>query len=356
MISHKKYMQIALSLAEKGRGCTSPNPMVGCVVVKRGKIVGKGYHKKAGTEHAEVIALNQAFKKTKNSTLYVNLEPCSHWGRTPPCTEKILECGVKEVVIGMKDPHSVVNGFKELKFRGIKTKIGILEKESRKLNEAYIKYITSKTPFVILKVAMSLDGNIATSTGDSKYITSEEARKYVHQLRSECDAVLVGVNTVIRDNPLLNSRLVNGKDPLKIVIDSSLRIPEKCNLMKNPSGLIVATTSKASKKKLESFKKKGVRIIKTNAKNGMVDMNELMKQLGAMEIMSIIIEGGAEVNSSAIKEGIVDKLLIFTAPKIIGKGKEAIGDLGITKISKAIKIKEPTIRKVGKDVMIEAYL
>src|SRR3989339_1454200 len=190
-------MDIAIKLAEKGKGTTSPNPMVGCVVVKRGRIIGKGYHKKAGEEHAEVIALNQAGKKANNSTLYVNLEPCSHWGKTPPCTEKIVESGVREVIIGMEDPNPLVDGFKELKFRGLKTKIGILEKEARKLNEVFIKYIKTKRPFVILKVAMSVDGKIATSTGDSKYITSKEARTYVHQLRSDVDAVMVGLNTVL---------------------------------------------------------------------------------------------------------------------------------------------------------------
>ena len=193
MISHKKYMGMAIKLAEKGRGLTSPNPMVGCIIVKRGRIVGRGIHRKAGTEHAEVSALNDAGKKAINSTMYVNLEPCSHWGKTPPCTEKIVESGVREVIIGMKDPNPLINGFKELKFRGIKTKIGILEERAKKLNEAYIKYIKTKRPFVTMKVAMSLDGKIATSSGDSKYITGKEARALVHRLRGEVDAVLVGL-------------------------------------------------------------------------------------------------------------------------------------------------------------------
>ena len=208
MISHKKYMELTIRLAEKGRGLTSPNPMVGCIIVKRGRIVGKGFHKAAGTEHAEVLAIAEAGKKAINSTMYVNLEPCSHWGRTPPCTEKIVEAGVREVIIGAKDPNPLVDGFRELKFRGVKTKIGILEKEAKKLNEVFMKYMKTKKPFVILKVAMSLDGKIATATGSSKYITSREARAYVHQLRSEVDAVMVGLNTVLRDNPELTPRLV----------------------------------------------------------------------------------------------------------------------------------------------------
>ena len=349
-------MELALKLAEKGRGTTSPNPMVGCIIVKRGRIVGKGFHKKAGCEHAEVLAIESAGKKTANSTMYVTLEPCSHWGKTPPCTEKIVEAGVREVIIGMKDPNPLVEGFRELKFRGFKTKIGILEDEAKKLNEAYIKYMKTKKPFVILKVAMSLDGKIATSKGDSKYITSKEARTYVHEIRSSVDAVMVGLNTVLRDNPELTVRHVEGKDPLKIVVDSQLKIPKNCNLMKEPSKLIIATTNKASKKDIVKLEQKGIRIIITKSQKGMVDLNDLMKQLGKHEIMSIMMEGGSQLNSSAIKDGVVDKVIIFTAPKIIGNGVGAIGNLGVTKINKAIPLKGHSFRKIGKDLLIEGYL
>ena len=356
MISHKKYIDLAIKLAEKGRGLTSPNPMVGCIIVKRGRIVGKGYHKKAGEEHAEVLALNEAGKKAVNSTLYVNLEPCSHWGRTPPCTERIVEASVREVIIGMKDPNPLVDGFKELKFRGLKTKIGILENDAKKLNEVYIKYIKTKKPFAIIKVAMSADGRIATKTGDSKYITSKEARAYVHKLRTEVDAVMVGLNTVIRDNPELTPRLFKGKDPMKIVVDSMLKIPKNCKLMKEPSKLIVATTNKASKNEVVKLQQKGVNVIITKSDKGMVDLKDLMKHLGNHEVTSVMIEGGSELNSSAIKSGIVDKILIFTAPKLIGNGKGAIGNLGVNKIDKAINLKNPAINKIGKDMLIEAYL
>jgi len=356
LISHKKYMDLAIKLAERGKGITSPNPMVGCIVVKRGRIVGKGFHKKAGTEHAEVLALNDAGKKAINSTLYVNMEPCSHWGRTPPCTERIVEAGVREIIIGMKDPNPLVDGFRELKFRGLKTKIGILEKDAKKLNEVFIKYIKTKRPFVILKVAMSVDGKIATSTGDSKYITSKEARTYVHQLRSDVDAVMIGLNTLLRDNPELTPRLVKGKDPMKIVVDSSLKIPKSCNLMKDPAKLIIATTSKAPKNAVKKLQQKGINVIVTKSKNGMVELQDLMKQLGKHEITSVMIEGGSQLNSSAIKEGIVDRVLIFTAPKIIGNGIGAIGSLGIKKINNAINLKNPLTRKIGKDLLIEGYL
>jgi len=349
-------MDLTIKLAEKGRGLTSPNPMVGCIIVKRGRIVGKGFHKKAGMEHAEVLAIQDAGKKAMNSTMYVNLEPCSHWGRTPPCTERIVEAGVREVIIGMEDPNPLVDGFRELKFRGLKTKIGILEKEAKNLNEAYIKYIRTKRPFVIIKVAMSADGRIATKTGDSKYITSREARAYVHQLRTEVDAVMVGLNTVLRDNPELTPRLVKGKDPMKIVVDSSLKIPKNCNLMKNPSKLIIAVTNKAPKSSIKKMQQKGVTVISAKSKKGMVDLQDLMKQLGKHEIVSVMIEGGSELNSSAIKDRVVDKILIFTAPKLIGNGHGAIGNLGINKIDKAINLKNPVAKKIGNDILIEGDL
>ena len=356
MISHKKYMEIALKIAEKGKGNVSPNPLVGCIIVKRGKIVGKGYHKQYGGEHAEINAIKNAGKKVANATLYINLEPCSHWGKTPPCTEKIVEAGVREVIIGMYDPNPLVEGFKELKFRGIKTKIGILEKEAKKLNESYIKYMRSKRPFVILKVAMTMDGKIATKTGDSKYITGRDARRYVHQLRSEVDAIMIGINTVFKDNPKLTPRLAQGRDPKKIVIDTELKMPLKCNLMKHPSKLIIATTSKAPKKKINKFYQKGIDVIVLNAKKGLVDLKDLMKHLSKKEISSVMIEGGSQLNSSAIKERIADKLLVFTAPKLVGNGLGAVGNLGVTKIDKAVKLKNMEMKKIGKDLLLEAYL
>jgi len=356
LISHKKYMDLAIRLAEKGKGLTSPNPLVGCIIVKRGRIVGKGWHKKAGTEHAEVLAIQDAGKKAINSTMYVNLEPCSHWGRTPPCTERIVEAGVREVIIGMKDLNPLIDGFRELKFRGLKTKIGILEKEAKKLNEAYMKYMRTKRPFVMIKVAMSADGRIATKTGDSKYITSREARAYVHQLRTEVDAVMVGLNTVLRDNPELTPRLVKGKDPMKIVVDTQLKIPKNCNLMKCPTKLIIAATGKAAKSDIKKLQQKGVSVIITKTKKGLVDLDDLMKQLGKHEIASVMIEGGSELNSSAIKEGVVDKILILTAPKIIGNGLGAIGNLGIRSVDKAINLKNPIAKKIGNDILIEGYL
>ena len=356
MISHKKYMDIALNLAEKGKGCVSPNPLVGCIIVKRGNIVGRGYHKKYGESHAEINALKAAGKKANNATMYVNIEPCSHWGKTSPCTEKIVEAGIREVVVGMEDPNSLVDGYKELKFRGLKTRIGILRDKAKKLNENYIKYMKTKKPFIILKLAMSLDGKIATSSGDSKYITSRAARKCVHQLRNDVDAVMVGINTITRDNPILDSRLVKGKNPKKIIVDSSLKISERSKILKDPSKVIIATTKKASRKKIDKLQHKGVRILILKPKKGLVDLKELVKELGKSEIASVIIEGGAELSGNAIKEEIVDKILIFTAPKIIGNGLNPIKNLGIKKVNKAIKLKNISTKNIGKDFLVEGYL
>lgn len=356
MRSHKKYMELAIKLAEKGVGYCSPNPAVGCIIVKRGSVVGKGYHRKAGDNHAEINAIEVAGIKAQNATMYVTLEPCSHWGRTPPCTEKIIEAGIREVIIAMRDPNHKVNGYKELKFRGIKTKMGILEQEAKKLNEYYIKYIKTKRPFVILKVAMSLDGKIATATGESKYITGKEARKYVHQIRSNVDAVMVGINTVMKDDPKLTPRAVKGKDPFKIVVDTTLKMPLSKKLLKDPLKLIIATTNKASKKKLKQFQQKGVKVLVTKSNKGRVDLKELMKAMGKMEIASIMIEGGSELNASAIKEGVADKILLFSAPKLIGDGLGAIGNLGIKKLDKAISLKNIETKKIGRDILVEGRL
>ena len=356
MISHKKYMDLTLKLAERGRGYVSPNPLVGCIIVKRGKIVGRGYHKKYGESHAEINALKAAGKKANNATMYINIEPCSHWGKTSPCTEKIVEAGIREVVVGMEDPNPLVDGYKELKFRGLKTRIGILRDKAKKINESYIKYMKTKKPFIILKLAMSLDGKIATSSGDSKYITSVDARKYVHQLRNDVDAIMVGINTILRDDPILDSRLVHGKNPTKVIVDSTLKISERSKVFKDPSKVIIATTKKAPKIKVDKLHQKGATVLVLNSKKGLVDLIELVKELGKSEIASVMIEGGAELSGNAIKEGIVDKLFIFTAPKLIGNGLGPIKNLGIKKVNKAIKLKDITTKKIGKDILVEGYV
>jgi len=357
MISHRKYMELALKLAEKGKGNVSPNPLVGALIVKRGRVVGRGWHRKCGEAHAEVCALKEAGKKSRQSIMYVTLEPCSHWGRTPPCTEKIVEAGVREVVIGTKDPNPLVSGYSELKFRGVKTRIGILEEEAKKLNEPYMKWIKTKRPFVVVKAAMSLDGQIATRTGDSKYITGREARKFVHELRAEYDAVMIGSNTALKDNPQLTTRLVKGRNPIKIVVDSMLKLPLSANIVKNePTRLIMVTSKKAPKAKIKKFQQKGAHILIVDTIKGKISLQELMKELGKREISSILIEGGAELNAEAIKTRIVDKVFFFISPRLIGGGLSALGDLGITKVDGSIKLKNLNYKQIGRDILLEGYL
>lgn len=361
---HEVYMRRALELAKRGWGMTNPNPLVGAVVVKGRKIVGEGYHPYLGGPHAEVVALNEAGERSRNAELYVTLEPCCHYGRTPPCMNKIIESGIKKVYVAMKDPNPKVSGkgIEILKNNGIEVEIGILEKEARKLNEIFIKYITTKLPFVIMKSAMSLDGKIATFLGDSKWITSEESRRLVHKLRQRVSAVLVGVNTVIKDNPRLNVRLSDMKDvknPYRIVVDSFLRIPLTSQIVKyNDGKTIVATTEYADDYKKMELEKKGIKLLITNSENGRVSLKDLMKKLGEMEMDSVLIEGGSEINASAIEQNIVDKVIFFIAPKIIGgrTAKSPIGGRGMPFVDMSYHLKEVTVNRIGPDIMIEGYL
>ncbi len=364
-MDHNHYMKMSLRLALKGKGRTSPNPVVGAILVADNKIVGKGFHKKIGLPHAEIEAIRSAGKKASGSSLYVNLEPCMHFGRTPPCSEAIVKSGIKEVIIGMKDPNPLVSGkgIKKLKRAGIRVTTSIMEKECRKINEPFVKYITTKLPYVTLKVASSLDGKISTITGESRWITGDQARQYVHKIRNEVDAVLVGINTVLKDNPMLTTRLKkkkNLKQPLRIILDSNLRIPLSAKLIQNTDDqkTVVATTSMASHKKIKVLEDMGVGVLKIKRKQTRVDMKDLMQKLGKREISSVMIEGGAEVNASALQSGIVDKVIFFIAPLIIG-GAEATSSVmgsGIKFLKDAIPIKETRVVKLGKDFMVEGYI
>ncbi len=358
-------MKMALRLALKGKGRTSPNPLVGAVLVKGNKIVGKGFHEKAGLPHAEVEAIRSAPNKTKGSKLYINLEPCHHFGRTPPCSDAIINSGIKEVIIGMRDPNPLVagKGIKKFKKAGIKLTEGIMEKECRKINEPFIKHITTNLPYVTVKVAGSLDGKISTTTGESRWITGDQARRHVHKMRNEVDAVMVGINTVLKDDPLLTTRLERKKDlkqPVKIILDSGLKIPLKAKLIRSRDGsrTIIATTAKAPQRKVKELESFGIEILKTKQKQSKVDMKDLMIQLGKMGINSVLIEGGAEVNASALQSGIVDRVIFFIAPIIIGgaRATSAIMGNGIRFLKDAIPIKEASVKKIGQDFMIEGYI
>lgn len=354
-----KFMKLALSLAEKARGRTSPNPMVGAVIVRDGRIVGRGYHRKAGTPHAEIYAIAYAGAEAKGATMYVSLEPCSHYGRTGPCSQAIIEAGLSRVVMAMMDPNPQVSGRgrKILEEHGIEVRSGVLEAEARRLNEAFMKYITTGRPFVILKSAMSLDGKIATASGLSKWITSEGSRRMVHQIRDEVDAIMVGIGTVLRDDPSLTTRLPDGsgQDPTRIILDSRARIPLEAKVLnlESPARTIVAVTPKASGERLTALKQHA-EVLVIPERDGRVDLQVLVEKLGQMEIMSLLLEGGAEVNSSALKAGIVDKVMVFIAPKLIGGSSSPgpIGGTGIVDLSEAVPLTNISVTRVGEDMLV----
>lgn len=333
----ERYMRLALELAKKAEGLTSPNPMVGAVIVKNGRVVGKGYHKRCGLPHAEVNALRSAGRKAEGADLYVNLEPCDHFGRTPPCTDAIIKSSIKKVIIGLKDPNPVNNGrgIKKLIKNGIKVTTGVLEEEAYELNRPYIKYITKKMPYVTVKVAESLDGKIATRTGESRWITRDDSRRYVHMIRAKSDAVMVGANTVLRDDPLLLSKSAGRKQPVRIVVCGRRSIPKRSRIF-SQSGRFP--------------------VILARSKTGRVDLRQLLKDLARREIANILVEGGGELVADLVENKLVDRFLFFIAPKIIGGrlAKTPVEGIGIDRISKAVSLKNVKIRKFKEDILIEA--
>jgi len=358
-----KYMRMALRLAEKAKGRTSPNPMVGAVVVKNNKVISRGYHLRAGEPHAEAIALAKAGAAAKGATLYVTLEPCSHTNkRTPPCSPLVIQSGVKRVVVAMIDPNPRVsgNGLKALRKAGVQVVQGVLESESKKLNEAFVKHIATGMPFVTLKIAQTLDGRIATAGGESKWITGEQARAEGHRLRDSHDAILVGINTILKDDPSLTTRIPQGRDPLRIIVDTKLRTPLSAKVIKQTSSAktCIATIAGMPTNKLEALLDSGAEILLVKERNKQVDLKALMKILGSSGITSVLIEGGAEVNASALKAGIVDKVVAFVAPMLM-TGKDSLCSIGgesPQKLGQAIRISEVTSRFVGQDLMIEGYV
>jgi len=359
----EKYLKLTISLAKKGIGYTSPNPLVGAVIVKNGEIVGKGYHHGYGLPHAEIDALRKAKENAGGATLYVNLEPCCFFGKTPPCTTAIIKSGIKKVVASLKDPNPRVSGkgINQLKKAGIKVETGILTEEAKKLNEVYLKFITTKKPFVTLKAAMSIDGKIATKTGDSKWITSKDTRDFSHRLRFQYDGILTGIGTMLEDNPYLSyypprNFKENIKRFTKIIVDSSAKLPLNAHLFKN-SRVILATTKMAPLNKLKKLEKKGVEILVLE-KNKKVDLLKLMEELGKREISNLLIEGGGAINESALRLGIVDKVYFFISPKIIGgkNAKTPVEGEGIENLKEAILLKETRCQRIGEDFLVEGYV
>ena len=357
-------MRRALELAEKAAGRTSPNPMVGAVIVKNGRVIAEGYHKKAGRPHGEIEALRKAGKRAKGAQMFVNLEPCCHQGRTPPCTDAIIESGIKEVFVGMRDPNPLVagKGIRHLKRAGITVHSDLLKSECQRLNEVFVKYIQTGMPFVILKSALSLDGKIATSTGESQWITGPEARERVHQIRDQVDAILVGAGTVIKDNPRLTTRLKKGKshNPARVILDAKAEISLKARVFHhaNRDRVIYVTTSQASAFRVNRLKESGVDVQSISERSGRISLIKLIKLLGDIGIASVLLEGGSGINASALKEGIVDKAVLFLAPLIIGgeSSPGVVGGPGIKNLKQALSIKNMTVTPVGADWMAEGYL
>lgn len=364
--AHEKYMSLAIRLAGRAEGMTSPNPLVGAVLVKRGEIIGKGYHRKAGLPHAEIEAFIDADKKghdIKGSTLYVSLEPCCHREKkTPPCTDAIIQKGVSEVIVGALDPNPRVsgNGVKLLADSGIRVTTGVCEEKARALNEAFNKYITTGTPFVTLKLAATLDGKIATHTGDSKWIGSERQRKEAHRLRNLADAVMVGTGTILKDNPKLNVRLVKkaGRQPVPVVLDMKLKTPVRSSIFQAHENVIIVTGKTHDAKKRRKLEAAGATVIASRlGRDGLLDMRDAARELGKMEITSLLIEGGSRTASLALKSGIVDKVVFFYAPRIIGaEGLSMVGKLDVSRVSNSLGIERVKITKLGDEFMVEGYV
>ncbi|MGD2268934.1 MAG: bifunctional diaminohydroxyphosphoribosylaminopyrimidine deaminase/5-amino-6-(5-phosphoribosylamino)uracil reductase RibD [Desulfobacterales bacterium] len=358
------FMKIALDLARRGLGYTSPNPVVGALVVKNDMVVGKGYHAGPGQAHAEVNAIDNAGASATNATLYVTLEPCNHTGRTPPCTERILSAGITRVVVAMRDPNPDVTGggLEYLHQKGVKVRVGVCEEQAKTLNEAFIKHIQTKRPFVTLKCAATLDGMIATKTGDSKWVSGEGSRAFVHQLRQAADAILVGVNTIRKDNSSLTTRIrgQKGSDPRRIILDTHLSIPEKAQVLQleSDSDTVIAIGPFVPKKKKVAFEKIGIKFIEAPVKNGLIDLDFLMNRLGQSGITSLLVEGGGRVIASFLRADIVDKIIFFYAPKLLG-GNDGIPicrGSGAELMQDCISVKDLKVSRFGDDVMIEGYI
>ncbi len=363
-------MALALSLAAKGRGRTSPNPMVGAVVVAGNRIVGQGYHRRAGGSHAEILALQAAGKRCRGATLYVTLEPCCHESkRTPPCVPALIESRFRRIVVAMRDPNPAVagRGISLLRRAGIQVSVGCLSREAERLNEIYCHWMKTGRPYVLLKAAMTMDGKIATASGESRWITGMEARREVHRLRSQVDAILVGVGTILRDDPLLTARgparagnSSGHRQPLRVVLDSRLRIPDKARVLSphggaHPIGTVIVTTEKAPRQRIEQLRARGLSLLVLPAKDRRVPLAACLTRLGQMGISSLLIEGGSELNAAALREGLVNRIRFYLAPHLLGgqDAKGVIGGRSPERLSGAVPLTEIRTRRIGRDFVIE---
>lgn len=360
-MTDEDYMRMAIALAVKGEGHVNPNPMVGAVIVKDGRVIGQGYHEKYGELHAERNAIASLTESAENATIYVTLEPCCHYGKTPPCTSAIIENGIRRVVIGSGDPNPLVagKGIRILREHGIEVTEGVLKEECDAVNPVFFHYIRTKTPYVTMKYAQTLDGKIACFTGASKWVTGEEARAYVQHMRNRHMAIMVGAGTVRADDPMLNCRLEGGRNPVRIICDSTLRTSMDSKIVKTAGEIrTVFATVSDDPDRIEAFQRSGCEIIRTTPVNGRVNLKELMQMLGEQKIDSVLLEGGSTLNWSALQAGIVTHISTFLAPKIFGgeSAKTAVGGEGVKDPSEAFGLKNQKITQIGQDLLIDADL
>jgi diaminohydroxyphosphoribosylaminopyrimidine deaminase/5-amino-6-(5-phosphoribosylamino)uracil reductase len=361
-LTDESYIKLAIEIAKKGEGKVSPNPLVGCIVVKNDRILGAGFHEKFGGKHAEVNAIEKAGSNVEGAILYTNLEPCSHFGKTPPCVDLIISCKIKKVVIGTLDMNPKISGkgVKKLKAAGIEVKVGVLENECISLNKFFFKYITKKLPYITLKTAQTIDGKIADKAGESSWISSVPSRKYVHSLRAKYDAVLVGAGTVEKDDPKLTVRLAEGRNPKRIILDPDLglKLNHKIFLRNSDKNLIVITSKKSvgKKRRINKLNSLGVTILfAKEEREDRINLKSALRELQKIGIASVLVEGGSQVFTSFIKENLFDDLLTFISPKILGCGIPVVGNLGIKQLQKSLKIKINNVEKIGDDVLVEFY-
>ena len=356
----QEYMRRALALAQRGAGHVNPNPMVGCVIVKDGKIIGEGWHEHIGGLHAERNAFAHCTEDCTGADLYVTLEPCCHWGRTPPCTDAVIEHKIGRVFVGCLDPNPLVagKGAQILRDAGIEVETGVCEDECRRVNEVFFHYITHKTPFVTLKYAMTLDGKIAAHTGDSRWVTGETARRHVHETRNRLPAIMVGIGTVLEDDPLLTCRIDGGRDPIRVICDSRARTPIDSRIVQTANKIPTYIAVVGRNERTAELERHGVHILECKTKNERVDLADLMCQLGALGIDGLLLEGGSALAFSALEAGVVHRVQAYIAPKIIGGAgaKSPVGGLGFDKMVQALPLKDVTCMPMDEDFLIVGRL